>query len=107
MGVKYKNTPHGDLVCVFGLKAMSKPSSWCGKTRNLVSFQISRHIYIHDSNFYDFKKMSHYTIINIIIVHDYVISKKIWKSFEIKLSNGNVGYIVLKMILGIAYSIDS
>ncbi len=51
--------------------------------------------------------MSHYTIINIIIVHDYVISKKIWKSFEIKLSNGNIGYIVLKMILGIAYSIDS
>jgi hypothetical protein len=51
--------------------------------------------------------MSHYTIINIIIVHDYVIFKPFWKSFEIKLNNGSIGYIVLKMILGIAYLIDS
>ncbi len=59
------------------------------------------------SNFYDFKKMSDYTIINIIIVHDYVIFKPFWKSFEIRLSNESIGNIVLKMILSIAYSIDS
>jgi hypothetical protein len=45
MGLKLKNTPHGDILGVFGLKAMSKPSSWHGKTRNLVIFQIPRHTY--------------------------------------------------------------
>ncbi len=64
-------------------------------------------IYINYSNFYDFKKMSHYTTINIIIVHDYVIFKPFWKSFEIRLSNESIGYIVLKMILSVTYSIDS
>jgi hypothetical protein len=83
-----------------------KLSNKSGYLRRIWSNPWFKSLHENYFNFYEFKRMSHYTIINLCnyLLFMIISFSKHFEPFEKKLSNENINYVVLKIFLSALYS---